>query len=157
MGSEGQAAAHESVPLDKALKLLQLSDELQKIVFYPDQEILNRIVFGASELLESESCGIFLKTGPETYTLEADYSEKYKYRTTKSLSVRLHKELGGGLTGYIAAMGEIVNLHGKELREHPYRLRNSPPPEHLVSGCESLLSIPLKDRKGRLLGLLNAH
>jgi signal transduction histidine kinase len=151
------AEPHESLPLGRVMNVLEVSDELQKIVFYADQLILNQIVLGTKKLLDAESCGIFLRTGPEELTLKADHSEKFGFRE-KTVQVRIHNEPGGGLTGYLAFRGEVANLYGAELENHPYRRKESPPPEHLVSGrCKSMLVIPLKDRKGRLLALLNAH
>ena len=157
MASEARNLAEGSLPLDKISRVLELSDELQKLIFHPDQAILNRIVSGVADLVNSESCGIFLAAESSNLHLRADFSQKCGY-DFEPVSVRIEAVPGGGLTGYFAFKGEIVSLYGPELLNHPYRKKDGGPARHLVSGvCESLLVIPLIDRKGRLLGMLNAH
>jgi len=54
------------------------------------------------------------------------------------------------------ANGRAVNEHGPALRTNPYVAGKTP--KHLRSGeCFSLLAVPLKDGKGRLLGLLKVE
>jgi signal transduction histidine kinase/GAF domain-containing protein len=147
-----------SLPLEKALKLSVLGDELLKSIFYRDRRAtLEGIVSGAHGLLNAESCGIFLvpDDAPLELLLEADYSDMRKH-DFDPVRLRIESRPGGGLTGHIAKLGKITNVYGPALREHESSRKQ--PARHLRSGrCYSFLSIPLKDRKGRLRGVLNAH
>lgn len=67
------------------------------------------------------------------------------------LAVRSTKK--GGLTPHLAACGRIVRLYGPSIRNSPYFAGN--PAKHLKSGNDySLLSFPLKSRKGQTIGLV---
>lgn len=160
MDSDNAGETREpSLPLNKALGLSNIGDEMLKSIFYRDRKTtLERIVYGAHELLEAEACGIFLisEQSPSDLVLEADYSDKYKH-LFETVRLPIESRPGGGLTGHVATLGEITNLHGPALWDCEFARRGQPA-QHLISGrCYSFLSIPLKGRKGRLMGMLNAH
>ncbi len=70
------------------------------------------------------------------------------------LPIRSRKR--GGLTSHLANCGLIVRLHGQSLRENEYRAGHRA--IHLIDGVDySLLSFPLKNRKGQLLGLVKVQ
>jgi len=86
--------------------------------------------------------------------LEALYTDKWR-QDFQPLRLKIQSVPKGGLTGHIAHRGKVVRLLGTELSSHPYGAGATP--DYLASGeCFSLLGIPLKDRKGRLLGLVRA-
>jgi hypothetical protein len=152
------AAKKPDLPLGKVLDLSALGDELLKSIFYVERvATLQKTVVGARKLLEAEACGIFLISDhdPDLLTLEADFSEKFGHQF-EPVEVRVESRMGGGLTGHVATLGQITNFSGAELATSPFT-RGEPARHLLSSQCYSFLSIPLKDRKGRLLGVLNAH
>lgn len=106
--------------------------------------------------LRAECCSIFLVPEDSPYELELAANVGEKPFTTPKLRVPIRSAIHGGLTGHIASAGEIVNLNAVQLRNNPYVGGHAP--THLASGkCFSLAAIPLKDRKGRLLGLLKVE
>jgi signal transduction histidine kinase/putative methionine-R-sulfoxide reductase with GAF domain len=127
---------------------------MQTILHGDRQATLNTVARHVHSLLDAECCSVLLvpEDFPEELVLEAQYADKLGY-DFKSLRLRIHNVPKQGLTGHIAYTGETVSMHGAELVASPYA--TGKPPEHLASGkCFSLLGMPLKDRKGRLLGLV---
>ena len=106
--------------------------------------------------LRAECCSIFLVPEDSPYELELATNKGEKDFTPGKLRVPIRSTPRGGLTGHIASAGEVVRLNSAQLRNSPYVAGDSP--THLASGkCFSLAAIPLKDRKGRLLGLLKVE
>ena len=144
-----------NVPAEKLLELLKTSNEMMENTFLNDHRaMLRTVVRHISSLLEVEACGIFLVPNDrsEELVLEASYSDKWHHEFPP-VQLKIQSVPKGGLTGHIAAQGEVVRLHGESLLNTPYSARN--PPEHLASGKSySLLGVPLKDRKGRVLGVM---
>jgi GAF domain-containing protein len=114
---------------------------------------LDTVVNIVHQNLRAECCSIFLVPEDSPYELELAANKGEKEFRPRKLRVPIRSTPRGGLTGHIASAGEIVNLNAVQLRSTPYVAGH--PPTHLASGkCFSLAAIPLKDRKGRLLGLL---
>lgn len=106
-----------------------------------------------STILDAESGGIFLSQPGAIMTLEASYGHR-EGGFVPGRVYPLRSEPGQGLTGFIAAQGQLFNAHGDELLGHP-AIRGDTP--HTPSGCFSLLAIPLKRRAlagEELIGLL---
>jgi signal transduction histidine kinase/putative methionine-R-sulfoxide reductase with GAF domain len=116
------------------------------------QDTLNTLALSVKSLLEAEAAAIFLvdEASPSELLLSA-YKLDKPFQIEK-LRLKIQDVPKGGMTGYIAHKGEIVRLHGAALRQHPNNAGASS--AHLISGQGfSILGIPLKDRKGRVLGL----
>ncbi len=147
-----------------AARLLELStatDRIMQSIFLGDRiATLNEIARQSHLLLRAEACAIFLvdENLPDTMLKVAWYSDNISLEADAHLEpvrIKIQSVPSGGLTGHIAKEGDIVELHGEELRHHAYSAGLYP--NHLASGfCHSLLGIPLKDRKGALLGLMVA-
>ncbi|MCB8983382.1 MAG: GAF domain-containing protein [Ardenticatenaceae bacterium] len=120
----------------------------------PLDDRLTLIVRQAKEILGAECCGIFLAHRPGTLTLEASVGH-HPDGFHKGMEIAVHSSPRSGLTGHIAASGELFHAYGTELQQH-FAVRGDPP--HAASRqCYSLLAIPLLRRWGdqqELLGLL---
>ncbi|HEY0174087.1 MAG TPA: GAF domain-containing protein [Pyrinomonadaceae bacterium] len=116
------------------------------------QDTLDTLVSSVKSLLEAEAAAIFLtdEDSPNELTLSAyELDKPFKFG---ELRLRIQDVPKGGMTGYIAHTGEVVRLHGAALVEHPNKA--GAPTTHLISGQGfSVLGFPLKDRKGRVLGV----
>ena len=109
--------------------------------------------------LHAESCTVFLvKFEKENRVLKLvseDCDSGYRFPDPPAC-FPLRAGKGCGLTSYLAMSGRILRLHGKELRDHPYRKGDQA--LHLADKTDySLLSFPLKNRKGMLVGLVKVQ
>jgi GAF domain-containing protein len=151
-------------PASWTKRLIELStatDRIMESILLGNQTaILDEVAHQSHVLLRAEACSIFLvdENSPDMIVKVASHADVWGVRgevEPKRGRVRLKIQSvpGGGLTGHIAKQGQIVELHGSELTSNPYSVGKQP--DHLSSGrCVSLLGIPLKDRKGKLLGLM---
>ena len=118
-------------------------------------ERLQLIAKYAQELLEAETCGIFLVSRPGWLSLEASCGHR-SGGFDKGRAVAILDGARNGLTGYIAFHGKLFNDHGDTLRDHT-AVRDKKD-SHTPSGqCYSLLAIPLHrkgNHKEELVGLL---
>src|SRR6185369_6946073 len=80
----------------------------------------------AAEILEAETSGVFRVYGQDL-VLEAGYGQREKFEAGK-LRLRIHDELRGGLTGYIAHERKLFKAHGIALSNHPAVAGRSKPP-----------------------------
>lgn len=153
------ADSSASLPAQKLLDLLGASEEMMQTILHGErQATLNTVVRHVHSLLHAECCAIFLvsEDSPGELVLEAQYADKWEYDFKPLPHIRIHNTPKQGLTGYIAFAGETVSIHGTDLLNHPFTAGKTP--DHLASGkCFSLLGMPLKDRKRRLLGLVSVH
>lgn len=142
-----------NIPTERLLALLKASDEMMESVFRRSrQATLNALASSVKNVLEAEAAAIFLvdEDSPSELILSA-YKLDKPYQIEK-LRLKIQDVPKGGVTGYIAHKGEIVRLHGAALRGHPNNAGAAT--DHLCSGQGfSILGIPLKDRKGRVLGV----
>ena len=119
-------------------------------------ELLGRIARHAVEILDAETCGVFLVRGDEL-SLEAGFGHR-EGGFVKGRRLKIRGGAGNGLTGFIAFERKKgpFNLHGEDLARHPavagLELSHTP-----SGSCHSLLAINLfHKREGRedLIGLL---
>jgi GAF domain-containing protein len=118
------------------------------------RKILDTMSSRVAEYLKAETCAIFLvaEENPNCLKLISQTGGK----SLPSPLIPIQSVKNGGLTGHIANHGELFNDHGPALRSNLYA--TGTPPRHLPSGqCFSLLAVPIKDTKGRLLGLLKVE
>ncbi len=145
-------ALTQKVTGKKLQALLRASDDMVDSIFRRDPvDTLKTVVTNVRSLLNAESCGLFLvsEESPQDLVREANSSDKHQL-DFKHYRVKLNQK---SMTSFLAQQGKIVNLRGPRLSRHPlaalYRR------EHLILGrYTSILAIPLKDRKGRMLGLV---
>ena len=105
-------------------------------------------------LLSAESCAIFrVEDGlPNRLRLVCESAET-EYRDKKEVVIPIQSVRKKGLTGHLAKVGKVTALYGKSFRENPFRAGN--PALHLKDRIDySLLSLPLKNRKNKLIGLI---
>jgi PAS domain S-box-containing protein len=145
-----------NVPLNSLFELLVTTDKMLESVFHRDRQgTLNTVVRHVHDLLNAEGCAIFLieETSPRTLRLSASCTDLFGMRVQDNVLLPVRSVRKGGLTGHVAAHGHPVNLSGKAYRTNLYRKRVVQ--QHLKSGQGfSYLGIPLKDRKGRLIGVV---
>jgi len=106
------------------------------------------------DLLNAESASIFLvdPEAPRYLDLRAEFSDLKEHEFVP-VRIEMHHRLHGGLTGFIAQEGRLFNSFGDSLQFHEYSA-SKVALRHLKNGCQSLIAIPVKDRKGRLLALI---
>ena len=109
------------------------------------------------EILRGESCSVFLvrqsASAPQLELVALDSESGYD---PPPLILPIRSKRRGGLTSHLAQVGKIARLSGNALKNHPYSART--PDCHLKAGSDySLLSFPLHNRKGQLLGLVQVQ
>lgn len=117
---------------------------------------LERIARHAADLLRAEVCSIWLIKRPGYLSYEVGYGLRPQTEPTRDLQII--DGIKTGLTGAIAARGNILRLAGETLRSDPAVTNHGLQP-HLPSRfCYSLLAIPLfqiiESDKKELIGLL---
>lgn len=125
---------------------------MESIFRHSRHDTLNTLASIVKSLLEAEAAAIFLvdEDSPNELILSAYQLDK-PFEIGK-LRLKIQNVPKGGMTGYIAKTGEILRLRGAQIWEHPNHAGAST--DHLKSGKGfSTLGIPLKDRKGRILGV----
>lgn len=135
--------------------LLDASQTIIKTTFRGDRTAtLSTVADTVRRFSSAESCAIFLvdETKRDELYLQAR-ADNRESLDDQSCRLKIHSVGRGGLTGHLAHQGESVSLDWSSLEHHPNIAAHRSP--HLVSGkCFSVLCVPLKDRKGDLLGLL---
>lgn len=119
-------------------------------------DILTLLAWHVSNILQAEACSVCV-TGRKGFIR---FAAGAGYRDVHDLIGRdfaVVQGVGTGLTGHIAASGELFNAHGEALAAHPAVKGGGNP--HLSTGhCHALLAIPLHrermDGRRDLLGLL---
>ena len=156
-------AAHERTQLPSrfigaGLKELFSENEnvLHSILNGELREALRSMAFFTRKLLKAEICSIFLvsKLSKDKIILEADSKEE-PGTSHAGLTLNVRSDKGEGWTGHIAKTGDPFNLFGPEL-QNP-EVTDNRLATHLKSPRTSLLAIPLKNRKGGLLGLIKVE
>jgi signal transduction histidine kinase/transcriptional regulator with GAF, ATPase, and Fis domain len=142
-----------NIPTVRLIALLKASDDILESLFRRSHRHTLRLVArSVKNLLKAEAAAIFLVDEDSNDKLMLSAYELDKPFRIESVSLTIQDKEKGGMTGFIAHQGEIVRLHGPTLREHRNNART--PTIHLKSGIGfSTLGIPLKDRKGRILGV----
>ena len=147
-----------NLPASKLKALSKASDLMMHSILLEDrQKTLDTVTRQIQKILNAESCAIFLVSDSvrDELVLASSYTDKLK-EVCRSASIKIQSVVGKGLTGHIAFQGKIANMSISEMLESKYWAKTSP--SHLkLKTSFSLLAIPLKDRKGRLLGLLKAE
>ncbi|MFN8457502.1 MAG: GAF domain-containing protein [Anaerolineae bacterium] len=152
-----ELAARDAKKLRRLEQLSQASSEIMgNLGIMSLDERLNLISKHATEILEAETCAIFLVKHPGFLSLEASYGHRAGF-FEKGREFAIRTGPRSGLVGHIAYEGKLFNAHGKELTSHfaakkgPY---HAPSKNHY-----SALAIPLKQRSEfgeKLIGLLRA-
>jgi PAS domain S-box-containing protein len=119
------------------------------------EEQLTYIARYAAEILDAETGAIFLVKQEGYLTLEASYGHR-EGGFEKGKLLPITSTVGGGLTGHIAAAGNLFNAHSDDLSNHP-AVRGVEPGFTPSTVCSSLLAVPLKRKEGgseKIFGLL---
>jgi len=144
---------------EKLVSLLSFIDKLYTSFYlYDRKQVLETTVKYVHEFFDCEAVTLFLVDEHDHRFLikEANHADQDLQEGRRDVRLKIQSVKGAGLTGHIAKQGKIVRIHGDELLNNPY-VKNKKC-DFLTSGfCTSILAIPLKDRKGRLIGLLNNH
>lgn len=153
-----ELVARDARKLRRLERLAQASREMMgNLEHLSLDERLTLIAKHAREILDVESCGVWLVSRPGYISLEASAGHR-EGGFQKRLEVPICSTPGSGLTGHIAYQGLLFNAHGDVLSNHPAGQRTKP--THTPSGiCYSLLAMPLKSKHGdseALMGLLRA-
>lgn len=117
-------------------------------------ERLSLIAMSAANVLEAESCQVFLvRRG--SLSLEASYGHR-RGSFKKGLKLPIRSRPNSGLTSHIAYMGKPFRLHGEKLRTH-FAVSGAGTNYTHSRVCSSILGMPLYETiKGKksLIGLL---
>jgi GAF domain-containing protein len=152
-----ELADRDAKKLRRLEQLSQASSEIMgNLGIMSLDERLNLITKHATEILEAETCAIFLVKHPGFLSLEASYGHREGFfERGREFAIRTGPR--SGLVGHIAYEGKLFNARGEELTGHfaakkgPY---HAPSKDHY-----SALAIPLKQRDEsgeKLIGLLRA-
>lgn len=149
-----------NIPASQLKALSETSDQMMRSILLEDrQRTLDTVTRHIQKMLKAESCAISLvpDNARDVLVVESSYTDKFKeICNSRNTHIKIQSVKGKGLTGHIADKGKVVNMSLSEMQASEYWAKT--PPKHLESEtCFSLLAIPLKDRKGRLLGLLKAE
>ncbi len=142
---------------EKLRKLEKIAQATRQIISdlgaMPARKRLNLIAEHTVDILEAESCGVFLVRGDElVLTAGCGHREPDGFQEGKRL--KINGNPGSGLTGWVANSGKIFREHGPALVNHP--ATSGREPNHTKSGqCHSLIAIPLLAGNNKeLVGLL---
>src|SRR5579885_2113734 len=144
------------LPRQKLLALGNAETELIGIFHRDREQTLAAVLRKFNELIQAEVSALFLvpEDSPGVLEYVCDFPPFYEPPARQRMKIRA--EPGGGLTSAAAALGGVLCLRGERLHANPYVARR--PVDYLPSGeCYSVLFIPLKDRKGRVIGLLKGN
>lgn len=137
-------------------KLLGISNKLLKSLYSFDRpSVWDTVTTEIQRLFECELATLFLvdESDPDRLSLNA---QSPKMTTTSRLTIPIESEIGMGITAHAAKIGQTLMLDESALQTNPYVSTKNP--TYLDSGlCYSVLFVPLKNRKGRLIGLLRLH
>jgi GAF domain-containing protein len=127
------------------------------------KKVFDLIVEYCRSLLKAEVSTIFVVSRAGYLTLESSNGSP---EDSANIGLKLRIYDGNdpvkcGLTGYLAAKGEIFNDYGEQLRSHP-AIKSLGPHSHLPTGyCKSLLAVPLKKKtvagKDEVIGLIKVE
>jgi PAS domain S-box-containing protein len=150
----------QSVPTAKLEALLDTSDQMMRSIFLGDRNAtLDTVTRHIHDILSAESSAIYLlhEDSNKLLVLASSFSDKTGTATNSDPTpIKIQSRKGEGLTGHIANKGKIVNMSFTQMQKSAFYAKKTP--FHLQSQvCYSLLAIPLKDRKGRLIGLFKAE
>ena len=152
------SAPSPAIPSGKLLELLDASDKIMQSILRHDRQRTYEIVARSlHDLLDAESCALFLVPpgDPGYLVLEAQCTDEQGLGNDEKIRLPIHRVEHGGLTGSIAARGEVTRLTGAELRNDRFAAGSEP--RHLRSRkCCSLLGFPLMSRRG-CVGLLKVE
>jgi len=110
------------------------------------------------DLLNVESFGLFLVSSNPHPRLKLEASSTDKPLRHYPLLLDIHHTIGQGLTGALASdeTQDVFNFTQKDLQADPFVKRIGSP--HLLSGkCYSLIATKLRNRKGKVIGLIKAE
>lgn len=160
-GSNSTERLISEIPLERLAALLRVSEEMSERLFHPDgeAETLRIVVRRVHDLLNAECCGIFLAPWGRHDVIELKdvcIDDGRAHAAPNREPIPVVSEPRRGLTGSLAAEGHIRRMTREEIYGSQYHSGRSA--EFLPSGtCYSMLAIPLKDRKGRTLGLIKVE
>ena len=137
-------------------RLMEISNRLLKSLYLFDRsEVWKAVTKEIRELYACELATLFLvdDDDPNYLILEAQDPPR---ENPEELRVHIISQPGQGITGHVAKMGRTTSFNANDLKTSPYvKNRN---PTYLPSGrTYSTLFAPLKNRKGRLIGLLRLN
>lgn len=138
--------------------LLYIDAVLKSLYAFDRSKVLNSIASQVRQLFNCEAVSLFLidENDPSYILLTANDADRTPKQSPSEIRLKVQSVKGASYTGHIADKGEIVRAHGHDLQSNPY-VRDKMA-TFLSSGeCLSSMTIPLKDRKGRLIGLLKAN
>jgi PAS domain S-box-containing protein len=155
-GTESDSRQWPLPAADRLLALSSASDAMLENILHQDYEkALASVAKHVHDLLNTESCAIFLVPQPagDVLELKASYSDTSLDKFENPGPLHITDVPKGGLTGFVASQGNILRLHGPALKNHPNVFGR--PATHLASNeCFSLLAIPIKDVRGRVCGVV---
>lgn len=141
----------------QTIALANAIDEImRRLLIREDEEVIfGLIAQKIHEILSVEACAVFLRKEDKENHLQlvASYSDRKGAELIDTEPLEIQSTPNGGLTGYMAKEGNIVTFNRADLDENPFV--SGRPADHLVSEMSySLMGIPIKNRKGYVIGLL---
>lgn len=150
-----EASYSGAVPPEQLQSLLEVTDALIHALSTGNrQTVLDTLARELRRLLEVEACSIYLVHDelPDRLLLEACETNREEYELRR-LERLISDRDGCGLAAYVAATGQLLRLNSREIDlSHKVTTRV---PRHVASEkAFSFLGLPLRDRAGRLRGVI---
>ncbi len=135
-------------------RLLSINKKLASLYLFDRRDVWASVTEQIRDLYDCELASLFLvdEDDPNHLVLEAQYPPPETPRDQK-LRLKIASEPRSGLTGHIANVGETVVFVQADIDDSPY-IKDQKPNYLPSKQCYSALFAPLKNRRGKLVGLL---
>lgn len=150
------SSSRVSIERDQFERVLKISQNLLASLYQFDrQSVWVSITEEIRRLYGCELVSLFLvdEEDPEYLVMKAQCPSPTKHEKVR---LRITSEPGQGITGHAAKEGKAIILDHRGIKSNIHISNRRP--TYLPSGiCYSVLLAPLKNRKGKLLGVLRLH
>jgi GAF domain-containing protein len=148
----------DSIPSDQLTRLVDASANIARSLLRRDKrEFLRQTMHDLHGLISAEACAVFLVDDdrPNTIVLEERYNDRSGHDIDVRVELAIRSQPGGGLIPHAAATGDDAMLDGEAVRTH--RNVRGGGSGHLIGNqCYSALVVVLKERRGRVMGVVIA-
>ena len=137
--------------------VLKISGKLLNSLFLFNRERVWRTISAETRALyDCELASLFLVDHEVPNHLVLQMQDPWTRPESDKLRLEIVSKIKGGMTSHAASIGETIALNGESLAASPFA-KNKPPIYLPSKVCYSVLYVPLKNRKGRLIGLLRLN
>lgn len=153
--NKSSESASSKIGQRQVSRLLEIASELHSSLYlFSCEDVWRNVTKQIRDFYNCELATLFLvdNEAPGFLTLEAQYPWSTEHG---ALRLRIASEKGAGLTGHVAHQGDTLMFNKNDLDNNEFIKNRNPP--YLNGRCYSALFAPLKNRKGRLIGLVRLN